>query len=109
MCRREGVEDSRGRRVGSARAGSDSKSDEIRTSFCSDIEEAEGGISFTFVHMNLFTASCSASRQSTRVLLAKKEADLQDLAANLKTLELQLRAKEAVSLTSTAEEVSTYR
>jgi len=59
--------------------------------------------------MNLFTASCRASRQSTRVLLAKKEADLQDLAANLKTLELQLRDKESVSLTSTAEEVSMYR
>jgi hypothetical protein len=32
---------------------------------------------------------------STRVLLAKKEADLQDLATELKALELQLRAKES--------------
>jgi hypothetical protein len=36
-----------------------------------------------------------ADSQSTRVLLAKKEADLQDLAAELKALELQLRAKES--------------
>jgi hypothetical protein len=37
--------------------------------------------------------SSVASSQSARVMLANKEADLQVLAAELKTLELQLRAK----------------
>jgi hypothetical protein len=42
------------------------------------------------IHLSL---SSVASSQSARVMLASKEADLQELAAELKTLELQLRAK----------------
>jgi multidrug efflux pump subunit AcrA (membrane-fusion protein) len=40
-----------------------------------------------------FSLSSVASSQSARVRLASKEADLQELAAELKTLKLQLRAK----------------
>jgi hypothetical protein len=44
------------------------------------------------LHLSL---SSAASSQSARVMLASKEVDLQKLAAGLKTLELQLRAKGA--------------
>jgi hypothetical protein len=42
------------------------------------------------LHLSL---SSDASNQSARVMLANKEVDLQELAAELKTLELQLRTK----------------
>jgi hypothetical protein len=42
------------------------------------------------IHLSLPSV---ASSQSARVMLANKEADLQELAAELKTLELQLRTK----------------
>jgi hypothetical protein len=57
-------------------------SDEYPTRFITDV--------LSNIHLS---SSAVTSSQSARVMLANKEADLQELAAELKTLELQLRAK----------------